>query len=164
MSALYIALPLVFTVGLIFWRLRPYIYGRRRPADSLLDRADRWNRYVKPLLEKTITEELLVAKMMVFDEGKDGQHSMCTWSLAPSILPQTDYVALAREREDRPEFEVLGVIAFEELRGLCALYMQGQSIWGHMMWTSLWPKELDLDTLAADLLPLAQFRGADTEK
>lgn len=163
MSALYLALPLAFAVGLVLWRIWPMLHGRRRPKDTLLDRADRWNRYVKPLLEKTLTEELLVATMMVFDEAEGEQRSMSTWSRAPSILPQTDYVALARVNEAE-EIEVVGVISLNELRALCQNTIQDQMVLGHLMWICLWPDDLDLNTLAKDLLPIEQFRGQTSEK
>lgn len=157
MSFLPVILLSFMALLLIIWRLWPMLRGRVKPQTPLEIRADRWNRYLIPLFSKILKEKMSLAQILVFEDSSAVRHSLCTWSLSPSILPDTEYVSLVHPAE--MEVEALGVIPARRLRKLLGGQMQSQEMWGHKMWVSLWPEGLTLEEIRPQLESPERFRA-----
>jgi hypothetical protein len=163
-----IPVAVLTAIGLVTWRVWPVLMGRARSGDTAADRLDRWNRHLVPLMGRMLEGKLLVARGQRFVSQADGaEHSMATWSLEPSLLPDVDFVALARPgTADHPKPEVLGLIEAGDLRSLLGGSISDQTMFGHRAWVHVWPADIDLDRVVARLTPVDTFRaqhGAATE-
>ncbi len=159
-ALLILAASVLIAVALVFWRIWPVVAGRARDGDGPGARLDKWNAHLVPLLRKTLSGKLLVAHGNRFLSKTDGaEHTMATWSLEPSILPDVDFVALARPGTgDAPIPEVLGVIAAPALRELLPGSISDQLMFGHRAWVHVWPDTVDLDRIVRRLTPVQVFR------
>lgn len=154
---LLIPLALVLAVTLVLWRVWPVLKGTARRGDDPQARLARWNRYLMPLFRKTLDGKMLVAGAgFVGPEGE--QRTIATWTLEPSVLPDVDFVALARPgTADDPEVQAVADAA--DLRALLSGFVQEQTMFGHTAWIHIWPPEADIDALVEKLTPVAQFRA-----
>ena len=145
-------------LGLVLWRIWPLLMGRAKEGEPLVDRMDKWNRYVGPLFKKTLGGQLQVAQGKVFRSKQDMKyHGMATWCFEPTILPKVDYVALAQVDESGASV-VHGMIAAQDLRDLLPGYMQTQVFWGHTLWICVIPEDFDLSIIEKALIPIERFR------
>ncbi|MCB9527271.1 MAG: hypothetical protein H6701_02580 [Myxococcales bacterium] len=150
----------VLALGWLLWRTGPILLGAARPRDGRSERIRRWNRFVVPLLRKMMDGRLLVARAQVFASRHDGrQYSIATWAMVPTVLPDVDYVALARPGGEQDAPEVLAVAEAPALRALLGDAVQSQVTWGHTTWLHVWPEEVDLDAVVARLVPAARFKA-----
>lgn len=151
----------VFAVAIILWRLRPMLAGRLRPKDDLVTRVHKWNKYVAPLFRKTMSDNSLqVANGAAFLDAATGVHkAMATWTMSPCVIPDVDFIVIASpETGEGGTTELLGALPFSALRDLLPGNIQRQSMWGHVMWVSVWPGETDLDRISTALTPIDSFR------
>lgn len=163
MSSLWITaiVAAVLALGWLLYRTGPMLLGAARPRHGRSERIARWNRFVVPLLRRMMDERLSVARAQVFVSRTDGrEYSIATWGMVPTVLPDVDYVALARPGSDVDAPEVLAVAEAPALRALLGGAVQSQVTWGHTTWLHVWPDEVDLDRVVARLVPAARFREA----
>ena len=155
---LYLLAPLalVLAVALVLWRIWPVLMGRVRSGESSEDRLARWNKYLYPLFHKTLEDKLHVARAgFVGPEGQ--QRTITTWTLEPSMLPDVEFIAVARPgTADEPDIQAVGEA--EVLRGLLSGYVQEQTMWGHTAYIHVWPPDADIDAVVAQLMPVEVFR------
>lgn len=151
-------LALLFVVLLLLWRTWPLLSGAARPGDSAEVRIIKWNRALLKLLRRTLKDQLLVGQGGFFTSTADGRtHTMATWALQPTLLPDVEYIALARPGTDAaPEIEAIA--RAEELRALLGGAIREHAMWGHMAWIYTWPADADLDAVVARLTPIDTFR------
>ena len=143
-------------VGIVLWRLWPMLVGSAKPDDSPRDRLAKWNRYVRPLVQKTLKDELQVGQGGVFTSRQDQrEHTITTWSLEAAVLPDVEWVRLAQDTDAGQR--VLGVAQATTLRELLGGAVQSQKMFGHTAWVTVLPRGLDLTRLAAELIPHAEF-------
>lgn len=145
--------------GWVLWRVGPILFGRVREGDTADKRIARWNSFIVPLLRK-MTDGLVVAHAQSFESRADGRtHTLATWAMVPSVLPDVDFVALARPDGDRERPEVVAVAEATALRALLGEKAQQQVMWGHVTWVQVWPESIDLDAVVAKLTPVEVFRA-----
>lgn len=150
----------VLVVGWLLWRTGPIILGAARASDGRNARVVKWNRYIVPTLRKLMDQRLLAAKAQIFKSDADGrEYSIATWAMVPTVLPDVDYVALARPGGDEETPEVMAVAEAPTLRALLGDAVQSQSTWGHQTWVCTWPDGIDLEAVTAELVPAAKFRA-----
>jgi hypothetical protein len=160
LSSLWItaAASTFFVVVMLLWRLWPLLAGSAKLEDSPEERIVKWNRQLVKLFRRTLKEKLLVGQGGFFTSKADGKvYTMATWSLSPTLLPDVDYVALARPgTEGAPEIEAIA--RTDALRELLGGHIREHSMWGHLAWIYTWPEEADLDAVVARLTPIEDFR------
>ncbi len=153
---LLVPVALLFAIGLVLWRVWPVLMGTARNGDDDHERLARWNRYLLPLLKKTLDGKMLVARAG-FVGPEAHRRTITTWTLEASLLPDVDFIAIARpETADAPEIQAVGEAA--ALRELLTGYVQEQTMFGHAVYVHVWPPEADLDALVGKLTPVAAFK------
>ena len=161
---LYVTLIVSVLLGaaFIWYRVAPVIRGRAKPGETADVRLLKWNSLMVPYIRKQMREGLLIGLGSFFDSETDGcQRTMAVWGLLPSLLPDVDFIALARPGiEPNDEAEVLGVARAEELRTLIGTTFTSQNMFGHPAWLYVWPEEIDLEKVVARLTPVDEFRRA----
>ncbi len=161
-------ISLLCVVLFLLWRMWPVLLGTTRPSDSTAVRLHKWNTYLVKLLRKTLKDQLLVGQGGVFTSRKTGQsHSLATWSMQPTLLPDVDFIALARPDAPEGAPTVEAIATAEGLRELMGGAVRDHGMWGHAGWIWTWPDGLDLDAVVARLTPVAVFRethGLDVEE
>ena len=167
MSSLWltVALSTLFVVVLLLWRLWPLLTGTAKADDSDEARIEKWNRALVKLFRRTLKDKLLVGQGGYFTSEADGLvHTMATWSLQGTLLPEVEYIALARpDAEGAPE--VVAIAEAKVLRELLGDHIREHNMWGHHAWIYTWPEDADLDAVVARLMPIEAFRrqhGLDT--
>lgn len=161
-ALLAIGLALLAALGLLAWRLWPVVAGAARPDDDLGRRLHKWNRYVVPLLRRRLRVPLEVVPAAVFTSGETGRaHGIAAWALTPALVPDVEFVALARPRapdeaaDAAPDVRAVGEA--KTLRALLGDAVRPQVLWGHAAFLYVWPEEVDLDAVARHLLPVETF-------
>ncbi len=140
----------------LYWRVGPLLFGIARAGDSTDKRVTKWNSFIAPLIRKMLEEPLVVAEAHIFTD-KDGKpRTLATWTMLPSVLPDTDFVAIARPDAERTE--VVAIAEAEALRALLGDKAQDQQMWGHRTWIQVWPEEIDLKQVVSKLTPVDVFQ------
>lgn len=144
----------------VLWRAGPIIFGAGRAGHSRTERLARWNQFIVPLLHKSMEAPLAVARCQFFESTADGRtYTIATWSMVPSVLPDVDFVALARPGGDEDDPEIVAVAEAPALRALLGGHVENQTMWGHSTWIHIWPDEIDLDAVVAKLTPVDAFHA-----
>lgn len=143
-------------VVMLTWRVWPVLRGRVSPKDDRNRRLMKWNRYLLRLMRSTLKEQVAVAQVGFFKDSAGVEHTMATWALLPTLIPDVEYIALARPGEAKPTVEAVAEAA--DLRELLASGVRDQSMWGHEAWLYSWPADADLDAVVKRLIPIAKFR------
>lgn len=160
LSSFYITILVstLIAVGIIGWRVRPVFMGTARENDDRSKGLKRWNRYLITMLRKQLGEELLVARAVEFHSERDNQdHSIATWSLVATLIPNVEYIALAPPDEDgRPQ--VSAIAKATDLRELLEGSVQQSDMWGHLVWIYSWPDQISYDAVVKRLPSVKAFR------
>ena len=143
------------------WRFWPILIGRARPDDTVEARLEKWNTYIIPALHKLIKIDLAVGHAGAFTCQKTGEaHSLGVWSLHATLLPDVEYLALAKpaapDSDETPEVTAIGKA--RDLRALLGDAVQSQHIWGHLAYLYVWPVQADLDAFIRKLTTVDTFR------
>ena len=96
---------------------------------------------------------------ITFVAGDTGEeHTIATWSLAPTLLPDVEFLALARPdgAEGRPEIKAIG--RAKEIRGFIEDTVVERTLWGHRTYLYVWPQDIDLDEMAQRLITVDRFK------
>ncbi|MEE2787152.1 MAG: hypothetical protein VX589_07410 [Myxococcota bacterium] len=161
MSSLFLTLLSAFglSMALVLWRVWPALRGRLRDTDSVSTRVAKWNRYMAPLFRKHLGEDILVARANVFHSpSSERPQTIATWSLAPTVIPAVDFVALMVVHENSGP-TLAGFIALESLRAVLPNHMQSQGLFGHTAWVCVWPDSEGLEVLDKHLMASESFRA-----
>lgn len=157
-----------FVVALLTWRIWPVARGRAKLDDSPQRRLEKWNVYLSKLIRKTIDGQVGVAHAgfvthrSASPKGDAVQvpgisKSIATWAMLPTLIPDVDFIALARPDATPPTIHA--VADAEVLRELLAGAVRDHSMWGHQAWLYSWPADLDLDALVEHLIPIETFQA-----
>lgn len=142
----------------LYWRVGPLLFGIARDGDSTDKRVRKWNSFIAPLIRKMLDDPLLVAEAHTFTD-KDGKpRTLATWTMVPSVLPDTDFVAIARPEPEAERPEVVAIAEAPALRRLLGDKVQDQEMWGHRAWIQVWPDEIDLEKVVEQLTPVDVFQ------
>jgi hypothetical protein len=147
----------LFVVGLLVWRVWPVARGRAQPGDSTVRRLEKWNRYLLKLMRKSLNGRVGVAQAGFVTSTAGATRSIATWPMLPTLIPDVEFIALARPDQTPPTIEAVAEAA--ELRQLLGGAARDQSMWGHQAWLYSWPEELDMDVLVRKLIPIDEFRA-----
>lgn len=151
---------IMVVASFLVWRFRAVLLGRARSGDTKETRLERWNTYVVPMLRKLMKIELAIGHGSVFESPETGErHTIATWGLEATLLPDVEYLALARPGSApgiTPRLEAVGEAA--ALRELLGDHAQPQTIWGHTAYLYVWPSTVDLDAIVTRLMPVEKFR------
>ncbi|MGK0359808.1 MAG: hypothetical protein ACI9U2_002114 [Bradymonadia bacterium] len=158
----------VFVVALLTWRIWPVARGRAKLGDSPQRRLEKWNIYLSKLVRKTIDGQVGVAHAgfvthrSASPKGDTVQvpgvtKSIATWPLLPTLIPDVDFIALARPDETPPKIQAVADAAL--LREMLADSVRDHSMWGHQAWLYTWPVDFDLDALVEHLIPIETFKA-----
>lgn len=151
-----VPIALVLATGLVLWRVWPVLMGTARKRDDDHDRLSRWNRYLMPLFRKTLDGKMIVVRAGWVGQGA-GRKTIATWTLEPSMLPDVEYIALARPgTAGDPEIQAVGQATV--LRELLVGYVQEQTMFGHSVYIHVWPPEADIDAVVRRLIPVEAFQ------
>lgn len=142
----------------LYWRVGPLLFGIARAGDSTDKRVRKWNSFIAPLIRKMLEEPLVVAEAHSFTDVEGKPRTLATWTMVPSVLPDTDFVAIARPDGEGDRPEVVAIAESSALRGLLGDKAQDQEMWGHRTWIFVWPQEIDLDAVVRKLTPVDAFR------
>jgi hypothetical protein len=143
-------------VGIVVWRLWPMLVGSAKPDDLPRDRLAKWNRYVRPLVQKTLEDTLQVGQGGVFTSRQDQrEHTITTWSMEAAVLPDVEWVRLTQGTG--ADQQVLGVASATELRAALGGHAQSQKMFGHTAWVTVVPPGFDLERLDDALISNAEF-------
>lgn len=162
---------LLVVIAYLLWRFWPLIFGIARKGDDRAKRLHRWNTYVVPFLPKLMEMDIAIGTAVVFKDGKTGEEgTLATWSLAPTLLPDVDYLALARPDGEAGRPEIMAIGSAREIRALIPDSVVERMLWGHRTFLYVWPHEISLDELAERLTTVEAFKeehgfneGADLE-
>lgn len=159
-SGFWIALSLGAAVVAVYlyWRVGPLLFGVARSGDSADKRVRKWNSFIAPLIRKMLEEPLVVAEAHTFTDAEGRPRTLATWTMVPSVLPDTDFVAIARPDGEGERPEVVAIAEGEALRALLGEKAQDQEMWGHRTWIQVWPEDIDLDAVVKELTPVDVFR------
>ncbi|MCA9541769.1 MAG: hypothetical protein KC620_22890 [Myxococcales bacterium] len=153
------AIAVSLAVALVLWRLWPVLAGRARAGESRQATLVRWNSALVPMLRKMLDGKLHVALAAFFKSERDGvERTLATWSMEPTLLPDVDFIAIARPGGDDKAPEVIGVAEAAALRALLAGRVTSQVMWGHTAYVQLWPDDIDLAAVVELLTPITEFR------
>lgn len=156
-SLAYTALITSSIVTLVLlWRVWPVLRGRVQPSDTRNRRLMKWNRYLLRLMRGTLKERIAVARVGFFNDQAGIEHTIATWAMTPTLIPDVDFIALARPDEKKATIEAVAEAA--ALRELLATGVRDHSMWGHEAWLYTWPEDADLDAVVKRLTPVARFR------
>lgn len=144
-------------VGLLVWRIWPVARGRAQPNDSTVRRLEKWNRYLLKLMRKSLDGRVGVAQAGFVTSTAGAKRSIATWPMLPTLIPDVEFIALARPDQTPPTIEAVAEAA--TLRQLLGGAARDQSMWGHQAWLYSWPEELDLDVLVRKLIPISEFQS-----
>lgn len=157
-SLVYTAVGSIFlVVVLLTWRIWPVARGRAKPDDDATRRLEKWNRYLVRLMRKALENKVAVAQAGFVKSSAGATRTIATWSMLPTVIPDVEFIALARPDETPPTIQA--VAEAETLRQLLGGAVREQSMWGHMAWLYSWPDALDLDALVSRLIPIDEFRA-----
>lgn len=158
--AFWITLTLAMAVVAVFlyWRVGPLLFGIARDGDSTDKRVTKWNSFVAPLIRRMLDEPLVVAEAHMFAAADGKPRTLATWTMVPTVLPDTDFVAIARPDDGGGRPEVVAIAESPALRALLGDAVQAQVMWGHRTWIQVWPREIDLEKVVAKLTPVDRFR------
>lgn len=156
-SLIYTAAGSIFVVVvLLTWRIWPVARGRAKPDDDATRRLEKWNRYLLKLMRKTLEDRVAVAQAGFVTSSAGATRSIATWSMLPTVIPDVEFIALARPDVSPPTIEAVAEAAV--LRDLLEGSVREQSMWGHQAWLYTWPDALDMDALVKHLIPIEQFQ------
>ena len=157
----------LFVVALLTWRIWPVARGRAKVGDSPKRRLEKWNVYLSKLVRKTLDGQIGVAhagfvtRRSASPEGEvqvsGADHSIATWSLLPTLIPDVEFIALARPDATPPTIQAVAEASV--LREMLGDAVRDQSMWGHAAWLYTWPEDLDLDALVEHLIPISTFQA-----
>lgn len=159
-TAFWVTLGVSGAVALLYlyWRVGPLIFGHLYDADSTEKRQRKWNSHIAPLIRRMLDDPLVVAEVHGFTDADGKPRTLATWTMVPSVLPDTDFVAIARPDGERARPEVVAIAESEALRALLGDKVQEQVMWGHRTFIQLWPQEIDLEAVVKKLTPVDEFR------
>lgn len=143
-------------VALLTWRIWPVARGRAKLDDSPTVRLEKWNRYLLKLMRKALENKVAVAQAGFVTSSAGANRSIATWSMLPTVIPDVEFIALARPDVSPPVIEA--VAEAEVLRSLLGGAVREQSMWGHQAWLYSWPAALDMDALVERLIPIDEFQ------
>ncbi|MEZ4467854.1 MAG: hypothetical protein R3F60_24340 [bacterium] len=149
-------LSVLFVVVLLTWRVWPVALGRVKPGDDRNRRLFKWNRYLLRLMRGTLKGQIGVAQAGFFKDPQGGEHTIATWAMVPTLIPDVEFIALAHPGEDGTRVEAVAEAA--ALRALLGTGVRDQGMWGHEAWLYTWPEDADLDAVVKRLIPVAAFR------
>jgi len=142
----------------LYWRVGPLLFGMARSGDSTDKRVRKWNSFIAPLIRKMLDDPLVVAEAHSFTDVEGTPRTLATWTMVPSVLPDTDFVAIARPDGDGARPEVVAIAEAPVLRTLLGDKAQDQEMWGHRTWIQVWPDDIDIEKVVAKLTPVDVFR------
>lgn len=162
-------LGLCAAAGLVLWRIWPVLRGRVRPADDAARRLERWNRHLAPFLRRVMKAESLVATGEAFAGVGNGHEpeagTIAVWCLSRTVLPDVDWVALARPVAAAgggvAAGEVIGAVRAARLRELLGGQSHRQVLFGHVAHVYVWPADTSQETMAAivaEMTPIDEFQ------
>lgn len=152
-----IAAAVICAVALIGWRVWPVMRGTARPDDPADVRLEKWNRYLVRLMRKALNDQLLVARAVTFTDRDGFRHTIATWSLEATLVPDVEFVALARPDDSgRPRVDAVAPAA--ALRELLGGNARENSMWGHVAWIYAWPAEMEYGAVVRRLPSIDKFR------
>ncbi|MCA9544152.1 MAG: hypothetical protein KC613_07165 [Myxococcales bacterium] len=141
----------------LLWRIWPVLLGSAKPTDAPAVRLHKWNTYLVKLLRKTLKGQLLVGQGALFESKQTGlKHGLATWSLEPTLLPDVEFIALARPGDEKAAIQAIA--RADGLRELLGGSVRDHAMWGHPAWIWTWPDGVDVDAVVARLTPVAVFR------
>lgn len=144
-------------VALLVWRIWPVARGRVKPEDTPQQRLEKWNRHLLKLVRKSLEGKVGVAQAGFVTSTAGATRSIATWPMLPTLIPDVEFIALARPDQSPPTIEAVAEAA--ELRQLLGGAVRDQTMWGHQAWLYSWPDELDMDSLVRKLIPIDTFRA-----
>lgn len=153
------AAAVLLSAGYLLWRFWRILLGRAGKADGPEMRLRKWNTYLLPALRRMLRGQMAVAAAGTFRSSADGiEHTIATWAMTPTLVPDVEYLALARPDAGGDTPDVTAVASAEALRGILGDAVRSQSLWGHAAWLYAWPPDADLDAVVARLTPIDHFR------
>jgi hypothetical protein len=153
------AAAVLVSAGYLLWRFWRILLGRAGKADGPEMRLRKWNTYLLPALRRMLRGQMAVAAAGTFRSTADGiEHTIATWAMTPTLVPDVEYLALARPDGDSDAPDVTAVASAEALRGILGDAVRSQSLWGHAAWLYAWPPDADLDAVVGQLTPVDRFR------
>ena len=112
-----------------------------------------------PLFRRHLGEEILVARANIFQSSENGEaKSLATWSLAPTVIPTVDYVAVMTAKENEAP-TIAGFIQLDALRRVLPDNLQSQTLFGHTAWVCVWPEGIELNAFGTHLMASESFRA-----
>jgi hypothetical protein len=150
---------LLTTTAIVMWRAWPIVAGAVRKRDALPERLRKWNDHVAPLLRRRAKLPVEILPAATFDSAATGQtHGLAVWRLLPALLPDVEFLALAEPLAGEGEApQVRAVIEAAALRELLGDAVRRQTLWGHVAFLYVWPKDVDLDAAAGRLTSVEAF-------
>ena len=151
---------LIVTV-LILNRVLPVVKGSARPSDSRDEKFLKWNSFIMPMMRRHLEKGIQAGLAGTFRSEHDGQLiAIGTWSLETTVLPDVDFVAIARPDPERGDaVNVLGFISAERLQDILDGTVQMQTMFGHITWIYAWPGNMDFEAFQSELTPPDSFRA-----
>lgn len=164
--ALAAGLVAVVSAALVLMRVLPLLRGRSRPDDPPERRRVKWNRHLVPFLRRTLKEKAHVAAVVEIGavEAQAPVASLSVWCLVRTIVPEVDWLALARPQPGPGGGvlcgEVLGAVPAARLRQILSLDVHRQELFGHTAYVYVWPADAEtrLSSLVSELVPLDVFQ------
>ena len=150
---------LIVTV-LILNRILPVIKGSARTGDSRDEKFLKWNSFIMPMMRRHLDNGVQAGLAGTFVSANDGSLiAIGTWSLEATVLPDVDFIAIARPDMSRDgAVTVLGFISAEDLQDLLEGSVQMQTMFGHISWIYTWPEGIDFDEFIGQLMAPDAFR------
>ncbi len=164
--AIAAVLVAVGAAAAVLARVLPLLRGRARAGDDPRRRREKWNRHLVPFLRRTLRDRAHVATA---DELRPAAAdappgSLSVWCLVKTIMPEVDWLALARPQPGPGGEvvcgEVLGALPAARLRQILSLEVHRQDLFGHVAHVYVWPvdAEAHLAEVVAELVPLDVFQ------
>jgi hypothetical protein len=164
--ALAAGLVAVAAAGLLLLRVLPLLRGRTGPDEPPARRRAKWNRHLVPFLRRTLKDKAHVAAAaeVPATEAQGPPASLSVWCLVKTIVPEVDWLALARPQAGAGGAvvcgEVLGAVPAARLREILSLDVHRQDLFGHAAYVYVWPADAEarLAEVVAELVPLDVFQ------
>jgi len=153
--------------ALVLLRVLPLLRGRTGRNDAPDRRRAKWNRHLVPFLRGTLKGKAHVAAVAEVPalEAQGPAASVSVWCLVKTIVPEVDWLALARPQTGPDGTvvcgEVLGAVPAVRLRAILSLDVHLQDLFGHTAYVYVWPADAGdrLAEVVAELVPLQEFQS-----
>ena len=151
---------MVVVTVLILNRVLPVVKGSARPGDSRDEKFLKWNSFIMPMMRRHLKDGMQAALAGSFVSELDGNpKTVGTWSLESTVLPDVDFIAIARPDEsDEGKVKVLGFMEAELLQDYLEGTVQMQTMFGHITWIYTRSENLDFEHLLSQLIEPHVFR------